>query len=55
MKVDGLHLGQLTIGEYDRIFIDSILSTEIIEGHTALKTRYLLKILRCIRALQKYI
>ena len=32
MKVDGLHLGQLTIGEYDRIFIDSILSTEIIEG-----------------------
>ncbi len=32
MKVDGLHLGQFTIGEYDRIFIDSILSTEIIEG-----------------------
>ena len=22
MKVDGLHLGQLTIGEYDRIFIE---------------------------------
>lgn len=53
MKVDGLHLGQLTIGEYDRIFINSILSTEIIEGHTALKTRYLLKILRCIQSVTK--
>ena len=32
LKVDGLHLGQYTIGEYDRIYIDSILSTEVIEG-----------------------
>ena len=53
MKVDGLHLGQLTIGEYDRIFIDSILSTEIIEGTYCLKTRYLLKILRCIQSVTK--
>lgn len=32
LKVDGLHLGQYTIGEYDRIYINSILSTEVIEG-----------------------
>ncbi len=32
LKVDGLHLGLYTLGEYDKIYIDSILSTEIIEG-----------------------
>ena len=32
LKVDGLHLGRYTIGEYDKIFIDSILSSEVIEG-----------------------
>lgn len=32
LKVDGLHLGKYTIGEYDRIYIDSILSSEVIEG-----------------------
>lgn len=32
LKVDGLHLGLYTLGEYDKIYIDSILSTEVIEG-----------------------
>ena len=32
LKVDGLHLGKYTIGEYDKIYIDSILSSEIVEG-----------------------
>jgi hypothetical protein len=32
LKVDALHLGMYTIGEYDKIFIDSILSSEIVEG-----------------------
>lgn len=32
LKVDGLHLGRYTIGEYDKIFIDSIRSSEIVEG-----------------------
>ena len=32
LEVDGLHLGKYTIGEYDRIYIDSILSSEVIEG-----------------------
>ena len=32
LKVDGLHLGMYTLGEYDKIFVDSILSTEVIEG-----------------------
>ena len=43
MKVDGLHLGQFTIGEYDRIFIDSILSTEIIEGTYCPENRLLVE------------
>lgn len=32
LKVDGLHLGLYTLGEYDKIYIDSILSTDVIEG-----------------------
>lgn len=32
LKVDGLHLSMYTIGEYDRIYIDSILSSEVVEG-----------------------
>ena len=32
LKVNGLHLGLYTLGEYDKIYIDSILSTEVIEG-----------------------
>ena len=32
LAVDGLHLGQLTVKQYDTIYIDSILSTHIVEG-----------------------
>lgn len=32
LKVDGLHLGQYTVGQYDCIYIDSILSAQIVEG-----------------------
>lgn len=32
LKVDGLHLGQYTLGQYDCIYIDSILSSQIVEG-----------------------
>lgn len=32
LKVDGLHVGKCTVGTYDKIFIDSILSSEIVEG-----------------------
>ena len=32
LKVDGLHLGKYTIEQYDTVYIDSILSTQIIEG-----------------------
>lgn len=32
LKVDGLHLGLYSIEAFDKIFIDSILSSEVIEG-----------------------
>ena len=32
LKVDGLHLNRCSIEGYDKIYIDSILSTEIVEG-----------------------
>ncbi len=32
LSVDGLHLGQYTVESYDRIRIDSIQSSRIIEG-----------------------
>ena len=32
LKVDGLHIGRYTVSEFDKIFIDSILSTNIVEG-----------------------
>lgn len=32
LKVDGLHLGKYTLDSFDKIFIDSILDAEIIEG-----------------------
>ena len=32
LSVEGLHLSQYTIGSYDYIYIDSILSTQIVEG-----------------------
>ena len=32
LSVDGLHTGKYTLGSYDRIYIDSILSSEVIEG-----------------------
>lgn len=32
LKVDGLHIGRYSIGEFEKIFVDSILSSEIIEG-----------------------
>ena len=32
LKVEGLHLNRCTIEEYDKIYIDAILSTEVIEG-----------------------
>lgn len=32
LSVDGLHTGRYTLGSYDRIYIDSILSSEVIEG-----------------------
>ena len=32
LKVDGLHLGLYSIDAFDKIFIDSILSSEVIEG-----------------------
>ena len=32
LAVDGLHLGQYTVAQYDRIYIDSILSSHIVEG-----------------------
>lgn len=32
LKVDGLHLGKYTIDQYDYIYIDSILSSQIVEG-----------------------
>lgn len=32
LKVDGLHLGLYSIDAFDKIFIDSILSSELIEG-----------------------
>ncbi len=32
LSVEGLHLGRYTIGTYDRIHIDSILASQIIEG-----------------------
>ena len=32
LKVDGLHLNRCSIAGYDKIYIDSILSTEIVEG-----------------------
>ncbi|MGN1085331.1 MAG: AAA domain-containing protein [Lachnospiraceae bacterium] len=32
LSVEGLHLSQYTIGFYDYIYIDSILSTQIVEG-----------------------
>lgn len=32
LSVDGLHLGQYTTASYDAIYIDSILSSQIIEG-----------------------
>lgn len=42
LKVDGLHLGRFTIGEYDRIYIDSILSSEIVEGSYCPENRELI-------------
>ncbi len=42
LRVDGLHLGRFTIGEYDRIYIDSILSSEIVEGSYCPKNRELI-------------
>ena len=32
LKVDGLHLSKYTVAQYDTVYIDSILSTQIIEG-----------------------
>ena len=32
LKVEGLHLNRCTIEEYDKIYIDAILSTQVIEG-----------------------
>lgn len=32
LSVDGLHTGKYALGAYDRIYIDSILSSEVIEG-----------------------
>ena len=32
LLVDGLHLGQFITGSYDIIYIDSILSSQIVEG-----------------------
>lgn len=32
LSVDGLHLGKYTTDSYDRIYIDSILSSQIVEG-----------------------
>ncbi len=32
LSVDGLHTGKYTLSSYDRIYIDSILSSEVIEG-----------------------
>ncbi len=32
LAVEGLHLGQLSIGQYDKIMIDSIISSKIVEG-----------------------
>ena len=32
LSVEGLHLSQYTIGSYDYVYIDSILSTQIVEG-----------------------
>lgn len=32
LKVDGLHLGLYTVSAFDKIFVDSILSSEVIEG-----------------------
>lgn len=32
LAVDGLHLARYTIGSFDRIYIDRILSTQVIEG-----------------------
>lgn len=43
LKVDGLHLGMYTLGEYDKIFVDSILSTEVIEGTYCPENRQLIE------------
>ena len=43
LKVDGLHLGMYTLGEYDKIFVDSILSTEVIEGTYCPENRRLIE------------
>lgn len=32
LAVDGLHLGKFTTGSYDTIYIDSILSSQVVEG-----------------------
>lgn len=32
LKVDGLHIGLYTVSRFDKIFIDSILASEIVEG-----------------------
>ena len=38
LKVDGLHLNRCSIAGYDKIYIDSILSTEIVEGSYCITT-----------------
>lgn len=43
LKVDGLHLGMYTLGEYDKIFVDSILSTEVLEGTYCPENRQLIE------------
>ena len=43
LKVDGLHLGMYTLGEYEKIFVDSILSTEVIEGTYCPENRQLIE------------
>ncbi len=32
LSVEGLHLGRYTLGDFDRIFIDSILSSQVLDG-----------------------
>ena len=32
LAVDGLHLGRYTTDSYERIYIDSILSSQVVEG-----------------------